>query len=88
MYTNACKLYMPSHSATSQAAALLSISTSNDLCGATELCDTSQTCKKTGSTVKSEFLTSSVSQTKVMGLQGRSVHLEGRCRSACGQGPH
>lgn len=54
MYTNACKLYMPSHSATSQAAALLSISTINDLYGATELCDTSQTCKKTGSTVKSE----------------------------------
>lgn len=43
MYTNAFKQYVPSHSATSEAAALLSISTSNDLCGATEPCDTFQT---------------------------------------------
>lgn len=52
MYTNACKLCRPRHSATSQAAVLLSISTINDLCGATELCDTSQT----GSTIKLEQL--------------------------------
>jgi len=33
-------------------------------------------------------ITSLLSQTEVMGLQGRSVHLEGRCRSACGQDAH
>lgn len=54
MYANACKLCRPGHSATSQAAVLLSISTINDLCGATELCDASQTCKKAGLTIKSE----------------------------------
>lgn len=53
MYTNACKLYMHRHSANSQAAAQLSISIINDLCGATELHDSSQT-SKAGSVRKPE----------------------------------
>lgn len=51
MYPDTCKLYMHSHSATSPPAALLSISATNNLHGASGMCDTSQTCRA-GSVIK------------------------------------